>query len=88
MNKKITGDGSGNLLATLGQRNAEVHRQANRFRELFGLPLSQFWHPFTGFNIVRFDDLIKPAKNQSLRTCIGIKFGKDAVQLIESLIQA
>jgi hypothetical protein len=77
-----------NFLATLGQRNAAVQRQANRFRELFGLPLSQFWHPFTGFDIVRFDDLIKPPRNQSLRTCIAAKYGKDAVQLIESLIQA
>ena len=76
-----------NFLATLGQRNAEVHRQSNRFRELFGLPLSKFWHPFTGFDIVRFDDVIKPAKNQSLHACIAAKYGQDAVQLIEWLIQ-
>jgi len=40
------------------------------------LPLSQFWNPFTGFDIVRFDDLIKPPQNQSLRTCIAAKYGK------------
>jgi hypothetical protein len=55
-----------NFLARLGQRNAAVQRQANRFRELFGLPLSQFWHPFTGFDIVRFDDLINPSKSTLL----------------------
>jgi hypothetical protein len=76
------------FLATLGWRNSQAHRQANRFRELFGLPLAKFWHPFTGFDIIRFDDAIKPATHQSLRTCVQNRYGKDAVQLIESLIGA
>lgn len=51
------------------------------------MPLSKFWHPFTGFDVVRFDDVIKPAENQSLRDCIQSKHGKEAVQLIEMLIE-
>jgi hypothetical protein len=77
-----------NFSARLGKRNAEAQRQANRFRELFGLPLGKFWHPLTGFDIVRFDDVIKPGKDQSLRTCVEAKYGPEAMHLIESLIQA
>jgi hypothetical protein len=76
------------FLAKLVRRNAEVQRQASLFRQLFQLPLSQFWHPFTGFDIVRFDDVMKPARNQSLRACVRAKYGNDAVDLIESLIRA
>lgn len=75
------------VLARIGQRNAAAQRQAERFRQLFGMPLSKFWHPFTGFDVVRFDDVIKPAENQSLRDCIQSKHGKEAVQLIEMLIE-
>jgi len=75
------------LLARLGRRNAEAHRHANRFQELFGVPLSRFWDPSMGFDIVRFDETIKPATNQSLRDCIAAKYGTHATQLIESLIR-
>jgi hypothetical protein len=88
VNKITSQDGEVSLLATLGRRNAEVHRRANRFRELFGWPLSKFWQPFTGFDIVRFDDVIRPAKNQSLRACVEAKYGEEAVRLIEYLIRA
>jgi hypothetical protein len=84
----ISADGAAGFLARLGQRNAEVQRQANRFRQVIGLPLSKFWHPLTGFDIVRFDDVIKPARNQSLRACVKAKYGQEAVQFIESLIRA
>ena len=77
-----------NVLTKLGQRNAEVQRQANRFRNLFGMPLSRFWHPLTGFDIVRFDDAVKPGKNQSLRERVEVKYGTEAVQFIEMLIRA
>jgi len=80
-------DGEVTFLTRLGQRNAQAQRQASRFRELFGLPLSKFWHPFTGFDIVHFDDVIKPGRNQSLRACVDAKYGNDGVQLIEYLIE-
>jgi hypothetical protein len=76
------------FLAQLGRRNAEAHRQASRFGELFGLPLSKFWRPFAGFDMVRFDDVIQPAENQSLRECVKAKYGQEAVRLIEHLIRA
>lgn len=75
-------------IATLGKRNAQACGQSNRFHALFGLSLAKFWHPLTGFDIVAFDDVIRPARNQSLRDCIKMKYGNDAAQLIENLIRA
>lgn len=75
-------------LTTLARRNAKAHRQAPQFRQLFNLPLSQFWHSITGFDIVKFDDAIKPGSNQSLKDCIESKYGREAVQLIKDLIES
>ena len=46
---------NGSILTMLAQRNLEAHRQGQRFRALFSRPLSQFWNPFTGFDVVRFE---------------------------------
>ena len=76
-----------NLLAVLGQRNIEAHRPAAQFYRLFGAPLSRFWDSFTGFDIVRFDALIQPPENQSLRDYIKTRHSNEAAQLIESLLR-
>ena len=74
------------ILAVLGKRNAQAHKHGRRFLQVFGLRLTQFWHPITGFDIVAFDDVIRPALNQSLHDCIQARYGPEAVQLIAYLI--
>ena len=74
------------LISMLGRRNAQAQRQAPRFRQLMGMPLSKFWHPFTGFDVVRLDDELLPPKGQSLRSCIKKRYGKEAAELVEYLI--
>ena len=79
--------GGASLLAALGRRNVETHRYAAQFYRLFGVPLSRFWDSFTGFDIVRFDALIQPPENQSLRDYIKTRHSNEAAQLIESLLR-
>jgi hypothetical protein len=83
MNQRNNAD---DILAVLGKRNVQAHKQSRRFLQLFGLRLTQFWHPLTGFDIVAFDDVIKPDFNQSLHDYVQTRYGPEAVQLIADLI--
>jgi hypothetical protein len=62
------------------------------FRSYFGRSLRSFWHPLFGFDIIKFDQHCQAAlgyveegqtSNSDFTTA---KFGKNATELIETLI--
>lgn len=59
------------------------------FHATFGCNLRKFFDSLTGFDLVKFDDLVvKPADNQSCRDAIVAKWGEAAAKLVERLIGA
>jgi hypothetical protein len=62
------------------------------FSSYFGISLRLFWHPITGFDIIKFDDFCKEKHGYvedgktSLKDFLTAKHGKEAATLIENLI--
>lgn len=67
----------------------ERKKLSEEFYRIFKVSLSKFLNPFTGFNIIMFDDYLIRAHGDyrtSMKAFIGKKYGKDGVGLIEKLI--
>ena len=63
----------------------KYHDNHARFRDIFGDNLANYWD-LTGFDVIKFDDLIQPGENQSTDDAIREKYGQEAVDFAHSLI--
>lgn len=63
-----------------------LHDNSDAFQTTFGVPLSQFWDTFTGFDIVKFDEWLGTPDGTSTRDYITSKYGEKATNLVEGLI--
>lgn len=64
-----------------------TQEQYQQFKKLFGVNLRTYWDNFTGFDLIKFDDeVVKPKDGTSTRQAVRKKYGKEGVELIESLI--
>jgi len=63
-----------------------LHDNSNAFQTTFGVPLSQFWDTFTGFDVVKFDEWLGTPDGTSTRDYITSKYGEEATKLVEGLI--
>ena len=57
------------------------------FLRIFGIRLSLFFpNVILGFDVVKFDDWIKPEENESTYEAIARKFGDPGVDIIKKLL--
>lgn len=70
----------------IADNNARFKELAPKFQKMFGVKLRSFYHPVTGFDVVKFDEqFVNPNENESSAAAVKRKWGKDAVALIEQL---
>ena len=69
-------------------KNAELrHKCCEDFQQIFGVALSKFWKGnITGFDVIAFDDWLKPHEGESTRDAVWRKYGYKGVSIIERLI--
>ncbi|OHD23704.1 MAG: hypothetical protein A2Y38_24645 [Spirochaetes bacterium GWB1_59_5] len=58
------------------------------FKRFFGVRLWDFWSPAFGFDLVKFEDWLKPGGGRSIRDAILERHGARAVQIVETLLKA
>ena len=59
---------------------------AERFRNIFGAELKDYWEGLLKLDVIRFDEFIKPNENESTAEAIVRKHGQDACNFIRSLL--
>lgn len=64
-----------------GRKNVDLFKK--HFR---GLNLMEFWDKFTGFDVVKLDNLVAPAENQSLKEKLVADYGQEAADFAEMLL--
>lgn len=67
--------------------NIEQFNQfTSRFQQIFGVPLTKYFHPLFGFDLIRFDEQFVQSGNNSMRDEVKRRWGDEAVTLILELI--
>lgn len=66
---------------TTGQQN-------DQFKRIFGVGTHSFVNPFTGFDVIAFDEFVKTPDGVSTRDHVLTTYGADAVRLVEVLLKA
>jgi translation initiation factor 2 alpha subunit (eIF-2alpha) len=80
------------IMKTAIERFHKIKSNSYVFFKTFGVQLSQFVSPYTGFNIIAFDDYLQNKYGKyedgktSMADFIEKKYGMDAVKLIKNLI--
>ncbi len=70
-------------------RRADIRNRLNqKFFETFGVPLRQYFDMTFGFDVVKFDEVVKPPDGTSTADAIRSRWGEDAVHLVLELIGA
>lgn len=59
---------------------------AERFRNIFGAELKDYWEGLLKLDVIKFDEFIKPNENESTAEAIVRKYGQDACNFIRSLL--
>jgi len=59
---------------------------AERFRNIFGAELKDYWEGLLKLDVIRFDEFIKPNENESTAEAIVRKYGQNACNFIRSLM--
>lgn len=68
-------------------RNLDRYRRlAPRFARIFGRQLRPYWNNLTGFDVIKFDDLVKPGKKESTKDAVLRRYGQEGVDLVYRLI--
>lgn len=75
-------------------RKKYTYEQRRQFQDLFGRDLHDFWDNFTGFDVIKFDEVAqpddglhgRPDKGQSTKDKLQQKWGNEAVKLIMALL--
>jgi hypothetical protein len=60
-------------------------KHAPEFQQIFGVRLKPYYDLLTGFDIIKFDELIKPGEDDSLEQAVRERFGDRAVELVKAL---
>lgn len=59
---------------------------AERFLKIFGVELQPYWEGLLKLDVIKFDEFIKPRKNESTADAIVRKYGQDACDFIRGLL--
>jgi hypothetical protein len=65
---------------------ARRRRYHEPFKRLFGVDLGGYWDNITGFDVVKFDDHVKPGKNESSIDAVRRQWGQEGVDMILKLL--
>lgn len=60
--------------------------EGKQFKKVFGKSVLDFWDPFTGFEIMKFDAWLKTPDNLSTKEFVETKFGAAATGIVSALI--
>ena len=63
--------------------------ESDIFAAHFGIELKDYWYkdtPYLGFDLVKFDDWLRPSHGESVLGCVERKFGKDARLFLRSIV--
>ena len=63
-----------------------LHDHAAAFQGFFKVPLASYMNDVTGFDIIKFDEMIKPPKGISTHDFVMRKYGLQALHMIQYLI--
>jgi hypothetical protein len=74
-------------LDSLANRQAMRQKHFDTFQRTFGQSLSKFWHPLTGFDIIKFDEtVVKPGDDEAMSQAVVRQWGEPAADLIRDLL--
>jgi hypothetical protein len=73
------------LLEMIAGNNRKRDQYAGEFHRIFGTPLSHWWNPMFGFDIVRFDDCFIESGDGVMAEAVRQKYGDRAVEIIQAL---
>jgi hypothetical protein len=63
-----------------------LHDHAAGFQGFFKVPLASYMNDYTGFDIVKFDEMIKTPDGVSTHDFVKRKYGLQALNMIQDLI--
>ncbi len=68
-----------------------IFKEGREFNKIFGVPLIKYWHPFCGFDIIKFTDevvvrICRRDDSKNMEEVVMEKWGISAVNLINRLI--
>ncbi len=69
------------------KRQAFTRQQAEAFRAHFGWSLVEFWCPFTGFDVIKFDTKLNVPDGISCKDYLVLKH-PDSISLVTTLIKS
>jgi hypothetical protein len=59
---------------------------AERFHNIFSVELKDYWEGLLKLDVIRFDEFIQPADNESTAEAIVRKYGQNACNFIRGLL--
>lgn len=70
-----------------GWNAKRMRENVTKFKTIFGLSLFRFMDPFTGFEVIDFDDWIGPIDGRSCQDLVLEQYGRDGLDLILDLMK-
>lgn len=61
-------------------------KYSRQFEDIFRVKLAKWFDNLTGFDLIGFDDFVKPADGESTEQTVLRDFGQEGVDLIKKLI--
>ena len=74
------------MMETALKNKKKLIENRGKFLETFGVGMERFFHPFFGFDVVRFDEWLKTPDGKSTREFLVEKYDVKAMELVESII--
>ena len=68
------------------QNKDKLNANRDEFQRVFGIPLHRFFHPFWGFDVIKFDEWLKTPDGTSTADYIKQTKGQNALTLVEELL--
>ena len=68
-------------------KNVELRDRYNdKFFRIFGIRLSKFWNNLTGFDVIEFDDWLKPNEDESTAEALLRLYGEEGRNIVQDLL--
>ena len=74
------------IIKYLNENKLKYKIYSREFNAIFGMPLHRFWNTLTGFDIIKFNDVILCPDNISLESHVIKLYGENSSKLIKNLI--
>ncbi len=74
------------MLDIVSENKRKFNNTATTFQRVFNVPLHRFWHPLFGFDVVKFDEYVKPQVSESTSEAITRIYGQSSVKIVMDLL--